>query len=91
MNAQRLQLVPRFWAGVHRFTIGQRHGLGIATGRKLYVSHIDARTRRVTVSDARALDTFEAEIGDVWLVSGDVPSLPVSARVQVRHRQYCHQ
>ena len=72
--------------GVHHFTIGQRHGLGIAIGRKLYVSHIDAASRRVTVSGARELEAFDAEIGAVWWVAGEAPGGPVSARVQVRHR-----
>ena len=72
--------------GVHHFTIGQRHGLGIATGQKRYVSHIDPASRRVTVSGVEGLDAAEAEIGDVWWVAGEVPEAPVAARVQVRHR-----
>ncbi len=73
-------------AGVHRFTVGQRHGLGLAVGRKLYVSHIDAGSARITVSGVEGLSTPEAEIGDVYWVAGTVPSGPVQALVQVRHR-----
>jgi tRNA-specific 2-thiouridylase len=72
--------------GIHHFTVGQRHGLGIAAGRKLYVNHLDARTGRVSVSSAEALDTLDAEIRDVAWISGEAPAAPIAARVQVRHR-----
>ena len=35
--------------GVHRFTIGQRRGLGVAMGRPYYVVNIDAETNTVTL------------------------------------------
>ena len=34
---------------MHHFTVGQRKGLGIATGEPLYVIATDARSQRVTV------------------------------------------
>ena len=37
-------------AGVHRFTIGQRKGLGIAAGAPLYVLKLDAATSAGTFS-----------------------------------------
>ncbi len=72
--------------GVHHFTVGQRHGLGLSTGRKLYVSHIDPNARRVTVSGVEGLASVDAEIDDVWWVAGDPPGKPVRARVKIRHR-----
>src|SRR5206468_4678690 len=36
-------------AGVHHFTVGQRKGLGIATGEPLYVIATDPASQRVTV------------------------------------------
>src|SRR5215469_12755710 len=35
--------------GVHHFTVGQRKGLGIATGEPLYVIATDAASQRVVV------------------------------------------
>ena len=35
--------------GVHHFTVGQRRGLGIATGEPLYVISTDPATQRVVV------------------------------------------
>lgn len=72
--------------GVHHFTVGQRHGLGLSLGRRLYVSHIDAVSRRVTVSGVEGLASVDAEIEEVWWLSGDAPTGPIQARVQVRHR-----
>ena len=72
--------------GVHHFTVGQRHGLGLSLGRKLYVSHIDPKSRRVSVSGLAGIASTDAEIEDVWWLSGDPPGKSLQARVQVRHR-----
>ena len=37
--------------GVHNFTIGQRKGLGIATGRAMFVVELDVESNRVIVGD----------------------------------------
>jgi len=42
-------------AGYWRFTVGQRRGLGVAAGRRLYVSRVEPETRRVVVAGADAL------------------------------------
>jgi tRNA-specific 2-thiouridylase len=41
--------------GVPHYTIGQRRGLGIAAGKPIYVTRINAETNTVTVGDADAL------------------------------------
>jgi tRNA-specific 2-thiouridylase len=41
--------------GISDFTIGQRRGLGIAVGHPLYVTQIDADTKRVTVGEENEL------------------------------------
>lgn len=73
-------------AGVHRFTIGQRHGLGLQAGRRLYVTHIDAAGRRVVVGEASDLDTPSMLVEAVSWIDGRPPAGPVRARVQVRYR-----
>jgi len=58
--------------GILHYTIGQRKGLGVATGEPLYVIRIDARTRRVVVGPKDALDTRTIVLREVnWL--GDTP------------------
>lgn len=72
--------------GIHRFTVGQRHGLGIASDRRLYVVRLEPDGQRVVVGDAAALDCSGARVERVGWVAGEAPSGPVRARVQVRHR-----
>jgi len=58
--------------GIVHYTIGQRRGLGVATGDPLYVVHLDARSRRVIVGPPEALDTRRLILRDMnWL--GDEP------------------
>ena len=72
--------------GIHRFTVGQRHGLGISSDRRLYVVALDPRTQRVTVGDARDLDSLSARVEQVSWIAGQAPEKPIRVRVQVRHR-----
>lgn len=72
--------------GVHRFTVGQRRGLGVAAARPLYVTRIDAARRRVVVGEREALAVHEARVRDVHWVAGTPPAAPVRARVHVRYR-----
>jgi|HubBroStandDraft_1064217.scaffolds.fasta_scaffold100935_2 tRNA-specific 2-thiouridylase len=70
--------------GVHRFTVGQRKGLGVALGRPAYVSRIDAAGGTVHLGGEDALLSQQAELADVSLAEG--VALPVRARVRVRYR-----
>ena len=72
--------------GVHRFTVGQRHGLGISSNRKLYVLKINAERQEVVVGDASELDSMRARVEAVNWISGHDPEEPIRARVQVRYR-----
>jgi len=70
--------------GLHRFTIGQRKGLGVALGRPAFVTRIDAETATVHVGGDDALVARGANLVDVVLADG--VSLPVRAQVRVRYR-----
>tara|TARA_R110002020_G_scaffold473858_1_gene703741 strand:- start:2923 stop:4113 length:1191 start_codon:yes stop_codon:yes gene_type:complete len=62
--------------GIVHFTIGQRRGIGVATGDPLYVVHLDARSRRVIVGPREALETRRLILRDVnWL--GDAPLVDI--------------
>ncbi|WP_394837853.1 tRNA 2-thiouridine(34) synthase MnmA [Pendulispora rubella] len=71
-------------AGVHRFTVGQRKGLGVALGRPIWVTQIDAATNTVHLGGEKALAGVGAKLDDVVLAPG--VSLPLSARVRIRYR-----
>ncbi|WP_306118492.1 MULTISPECIES: tRNA 2-thiouridine(34) synthase MnmA [unclassified Roseitalea] len=65
--------------GVLHYTIGQRRGLGVATGEPLYVVRIDARHRRVVVGPREALETRRVVLRDVnWLGGTPLAELPAS-------------
>jgi tRNA-uridine 2-sulfurtransferase len=70
--------------GIHRFTLGQRKGLGVAAGRPVFVSRIDADSGDVVVDDEAAILVHRIVVADPVVAVG--VSLPVQALVQVRYR-----
>ena len=59
--------------GIIHFTVGQRRGLGVATGSPLYVVRLDAATRRVVVGPREALRTSRIRLRDInWLGDGTI-------------------
>lgn len=73
--------------GIHRYTVGQRRGLGLANpgGTPLYVTRIDAAAGQVVVAARGEAARAEFEVEGVqWI--GAPPRGPLSAAVQVRHR-----
>jgi tRNA-specific 2-thiouridylase len=73
-------------AGVHRFTVGQRRGLGVAAGEPLYVRALDAARNRVVVGSAEEIRSVGAEIAEVSWTTRRAPRGPLRAHVRVRHR-----
>jgi tRNA-specific 2-thiouridylase len=73
--------------GIHRFTIGQRKGLGLATGTPLYVLRIDTGSREVTVGPRQALERTTLEASRVNWVGIEPPARWTRAQAQIRHRQ----
>ncbi|MDO8835004.1 MAG: tRNA 2-thiouridine(34) synthase MnmA [Vicinamibacterales bacterium] len=72
--------------GVHRFTVGQRKGLGLATGEPLFVVRLDAATRLVTVGPRAALDRVDLTASRVNWIAGTPPDVARRVQVQIRHR-----
>ncbi|MGC2421606.1 MAG: tRNA 2-thiouridine(34) synthase MnmA [Candidatus Acidiferrales bacterium] len=73
-------------SGLHRYTVGQRRGLGLSAGRPLYVSALDLATNRLVVGEDAELRSAACELRDVNWISFDVPENPVEATVRVRNR-----
>ena len=73
--------------GVHRFTVGQRKGLGLSTSVPLYVLEIDAADNSVTVGPRPALERSSLTASSVNWIAGSPPSstCPVTARLRHRH------
>ena len=75
--------------GIHRYTVGQRRGIGIADERPLYVITIDADRNRVMAGPAEELLSSEFTVARVnWIAFDNIPGPrePVRAEVRVRYR-----
>src|SRR5262245_39148437 len=72
--------------GIHRYTVGQRRGIGIADEKPLYVVSINADKNRVTVGSANELLSSEFIAAGVNWITFDAPAEPVRAEVRVRYR-----
>jgi len=74
--------------GVVRYTVGQRRGLGVATGEPLFVVRLDADNARVVVGPREALATRSIPLRDFnWVGDGNLTTtaaegIPVFARVR---------
>jgi tRNA-uridine 2-sulfurtransferase len=56
--------------GIELFTVGQRQGLGVALGRPVYVSRVDAQSGRVYLGDASDLLARHVVADAAWLAPG---------------------
>src|SRR6202790_859469 len=73
-------------AGVHNFTVGQRKGLGVATGSPLYVIQIKNDTRQVVVRKDEELYSRTLRARRVNLISTAELREPRRVAVKIRHR-----
>jgi len=63
--------------GILHYTIGQRRGIGVATGDPLYVVHLDAARARVVVGPREALATRRVYLRNMnWLGDGTLDDIP---------------
>ena len=73
--------------GIHRFTVGQRRGLGLGGyTQPHYVTHIDAATGRVSVGTKEQLKMYGLHAKDINWVSGSQPD-EIQVAAKTRYRQ----
>jgi tRNA-specific 2-thiouridylase len=72
--------------GVHRFTVGQRKGLGLSSPAPLYVLNIEADSGTITVGPRRSLDGATLTASSVNWVAIDAPREWRTVATQIRHR-----
>ena len=70
--------------GIEQFTVGQRRGLGVATGDKLYVIGLDAARARVVVGDEAGLYRESCTVERVRWIPFERPGGPLPAAVRIR-------
>ncbi len=73
-------------SGIHNFTVGQRKGLGVATGSPLYVLQIKGDTRQVIVGEQENLYSRTLLTRRVNLISINDLAEPMRVSVKIRHR-----
>jgi tRNA-uridine 2-sulfurtransferase len=77
--------------GIHRFTVGQRRGLGIASDEPLYVREIRSETREVVVGHREEMTARGLIARDVSLTgsNGEAPAKidgePIAVKIRYRH------
>jgi tRNA-uridine 2-sulfurtransferase len=76
--------------GIHRFTVGQRKGLGLSgspTGAPMYVLELKPADHQVIVGPKAALERTSLTASDVnWIM--DPPNGPRRVTAQIRHRHH---
>jgi tRNA-specific 2-thiouridylase len=73
-------------AGIHRFTVGQRRGLGIAAGEPLYVCEIRPASGEVVVGSRGALNSRGLIARDIDLVDASTFDAASEVEVKIRYR-----
>jgi tRNA-uridine 2-sulfurtransferase len=72
--------------GTHRYTIGQRRGLGVAAREPLYVVNIQPLSRRVVAGSAAELNRTTLVARDCNWIAVAEPRVPIDAAARVRYR-----
>jgi tRNA-specific 2-thiouridylase len=72
--------------GIAFYTLGQRHGLGLASGQPLYIIRIEAESNRIVLGPQNELYSRELTVRDLHWVSGEPPPEPIAATAKIRYR-----
>jgi tRNA-specific 2-thiouridylase len=73
-------------SGIHNFTVGQRKGLGVATGSPLYVIQISGANKQVIVGGEEHLYSRTLRARRVNLIAVDDLREPMRVAIKIRHR-----
>ena len=71
--------------GIAFYTPGQRRGLGIATGRRLYVQQVLPTTNTVVLGTEESLRRGECDVADLNLFDPSLLTGPTEADIKVRY------
>jgi tRNA-specific 2-thiouridylase len=72
--------------GLHRYTIGQRKGLGIAAAEPLYVTAIERERNAVIVGKKDQTYGDELIVTDTNWIIGKLPEFPLHIKARIRYR-----
>ncbi len=72
--------------GIAFYTIGQRHGLGLASGKPLYVTRIEPERNRIVLGSEKELYSQKLAAQKLNWISGKAPREPITARAKIRYK-----
>ena len=72
--------------GIAFYTIGQRHGLGLASGEPLYILRIEPESNRVVLGHEKELYSQKLTARKLSWISGKAPREPTTAQAKIRYR-----
>ncbi|HEX77660.1 MAG TPA: tRNA 2-thiouridine(34) synthase MnmA [Dehalococcoidia bacterium] len=72
--------------GIAYYTVGQRHGLGIASSQPLYVLRLDPATNRVILGTWEELHHLALSASNLHWVSGHPPPMPLEVTAKIRYQ-----
>jgi tRNA-specific 2-thiouridylase len=72
--------------GIAFYTIGQRHGLGLASGKPLYIIRIEPERNRIVLGHEKELYSRKLVARKLNWISGRVPQEPITAKARIRYK-----
>ena len=72
--------------GIAFYTIGQRHGLGLASDKPLYVIRIEPESNRVVLGQEEGLYSQKLTARKLNWISGKSPREPITAKAKIRYK-----
>jgi tRNA-specific 2-thiouridylase len=72
--------------GVAFYTIGQRHGLGLASGEPLYVIRIEAEGNTIVLGPEKELYSQKLTARKLNWISGKAPQGPITVTAKIRYK-----
>jgi len=72
--------------GIAFYTIGQRHGLGLASGKPLYVIRIEPESDRIVLGHEKELYSQKLTAQKLSWISGKAPQESITAKTKIRYK-----
>jgi tRNA-specific 2-thiouridylase len=72
--------------GIAFYTIGQRHGLGLASDKPLYVIKIEPESNRIVLGQEKELYSRKLAAQKLNWISGKAPSEPITVKAKIRYK-----
>ena len=72
--------------GIAFYTIGQRHGVGLASGKPLYVIRIEPESNRIALGPEKELYSQNLTAHKLNWVSGTAPREPLRVKAKIRYK-----